>query len=514
MENPKPRFTGLLLHITSLPTDDVCGTFGEASRKWIKLLSSNNVSVWQFLPLAPTDSTGSPYSSPSSFALNPWFLDAHDLAKEGFITKETVNELPNGFFDKNIEKVDFKIADQRSYYLGKALRMNWNNQDHSRHVEFDCWSSSQIWLDDHACFMELRRQYKGLPWWKWPEKYSSHDISKLNDWKKNYKDNLLEHCLLQWHLSLQLDLLKEIAKENGVLLFGDMPFYVSRDSADVWANRELFSVFTGGNLYSQSGVPPDYFSDTGQLWGTPVYRWEKHRNEDFKWWRRRFKRSWSQLDLLRLDHFRALDSFWSVPGHEETAQNGCWLPSPGLELLAYLKNDYGGSLPLIAEDLGVITESVDSLRNYFGFPGMKILQFAFDGNENNPYLPENIKGYKWIVYTGTHDNSTTNGWWNYINDDVKDMVSNRYKGLFSSPSWALIEIGMKTDSVLFISPVQDLLSLDDNARFNKPGTIDGNWEWKLSEIDENLSFAINKYGILSESCKRSFYNAHDILGNM
>ncbi len=504
------RFSGILLHPTSLPSKEVCGTFGEPSRKWIKLLSENGISVWQFLPLSPVDSLGSPYSSLSSFALNPWFLDATDLVRDGYLPSSIIRELPNTSLDIDNSAIDFNLADLRSDEIGKALAAYWQKQSLSRHNKFNNWSRNQFWLDDHACFMEIRKQHNGLPWWEWKSSLSSHDSYELELWRAQNQDKLLEHYLVQWHLDRQWRELRKLASENEILLFGDLPFYVSRDSSDVWGKRHLFSVLSKGNLLTQSGVPPDYFSETGQLWGTPVYRWQKHKRTRYKWWRDRLNRQWDLVDLLRLDHFRALDSYWSVSGNDSTAENGCWLPSPGLELLSILKKDFGGNLPLVAEDLGIITSRVNQLREYFRFAGMKILQFAFDGNAENPYLPENIKGSNWVVYTGTHDNSTTNGWWNEINDEVKNRVYDIYDGSYEEPSWKLIEIGMRTEAILFVSPIQDILSLGEDCRLNKPGTIYNNWSWKLSEYDLYLKKSIIEYGNLSLESGRQSSNINKL----
>ncbi|AAQ00161.1 MULTISPECIES: 4-alpha-glucanotransferase [Prochlorococcus] len=505
-----PRFSGVLLHPSSLPSGGVCGTFGQPSRDWIKLLSENQIAVWQILPLAPPDSFGSPYSSPSGFAFNPWFLDANDLAKEGFINSDDINEFSETL-PSDSSKIDFTLATRRSNEIGKALIKNWKNQDSGKQIEFLDWSSNQHWLDDHVCFMELRRQFSYLPWWEWPSAFSSRNQNELGLWKIKHKDDLLEHALVQWHLNRQWNLLRKIAKKFNVAIFGDLPFYVSRDSADVWGNRSLFSIFSKGDLHSQSGVPPDYFSETGQLWGTPVYRWQKHKRTRFRWWRNRIRRQWLQVDLLRLDHFRALNSYWSVPGGQKTAQHGCWLPSPGLELLTILQQDYGKSLPLVAEDLGVITKQVNSLREHFGFPGMKILQFAFNGDPSNPYLPENFIGHKWIVYTGTHDNSTTVGWWDECDPEIKNRVSEGYDGAYNCPSWKLIDVGMKSNSILFISPIQDILSLGNEARLNKPGTIENNWSWKLEHFDNDFNKSISKYGEVSRSNGRSSDSRNSII---
>ena len=501
-----PRSMGVLLHPSSLPNSPVCGTFGAPARDWLRLLASNGIGVWQFLPLAITDKTGSPYSSLSCFSYNPWFLDVNDLVEEGFLPASVVKGLP-GQDDQNTTHIDFDLANLRSQRVGNYLRAFWEDQSSDRHNEFHAWCDKQFWLKDHALFIELRRQHNDLPWWEWPECFSQYQRAKSSFKETNFRSRLLEQYLLQWHLDRQWQALKKIAKGLGVLLFGDLPFYVSRDSSDVWSRTSLFSILRSGDLKLQSGVPPDYFSETGQLWGTPVYRWQKHKSTSFRWWRSRFARNFQQVDLLRIDHFRALSAYWSVPGENSTAKDGYWLPSPGLKLLTLLKKDLRGKLPLVAEDLGFITPEVESLRDHFGLPGMKILQFAFDGNNENPYLPENINGNDWIVYTGTHDNSTTLGWWNELDNEAKILVSSRFKGQEKSPCWQLIEIGLATDAKLFVVPVQDLLSLDDSNRFNKPGTVGNNWTWRLQGFDSSLINSLSKYDLLGQSYKRSFNNA-------
>ncbi len=505
------RFSGVLLHPTSLPGKGGCGGFGDEAKEWLKLLADSGISVWQVLPLSPPDSTGSPYSSPSSFALNPYFLDVKSLVREGYLPKQIVDEL-TAFGDKDNYSFEFEVANSNLQIIGRALRESWANQRSSSHKEFLDWSSSQFWLEDHVFFMELRRQHNELPWWEWPLEFASHKTAKLKAWKVNCENNLLEHSLIQWHLNRQWSSIKSLAKDLGILIFGDLPFYVSRDSADVWGNRSLFSIFLNGSIHQQSGVPPDYFSETGQLWGTPVYRWDKHIKTHFRWWRERVSRQWSQVDLLRLDHFRALNAFWSVPGDRITAQNGFWSPSPGLQLLKVLRNDYGGKLPLVAEDLGIITPQVEQLRDFHDLPGMKILQFAFDGNMQNPYLPENINNYRSVVYTGTHDNATTKGWWEDLDCDSKSRVLDRVNGEMDSPSWKMIEMGLRTNTFLFIAPLVDLLELDNNSRFNTPGTVEGNWSWRLSKFDNHLLTALDKYGSLGRSYGRSFENVFSILG--
>ncbi len=484
---------GVLLHPSALPLSPVCGSFGKPAREWIRALALNGIGVWQFLPLAPCDSTGSPYSSPSSFAFNTCFLDADDLVEEGFLSSSLISDLP-GANQLNVSSSDFHLAEKRGKKLGRLLREAWSIQSAERHRAFNRWCGKQFWLEDHVLFTELRLQHDGLPWWQWPQPFASHNPIALQIWKRKYTNKLLEHRLIQWHLDMQWQTLKSLAHELGVILFGDLPFYVSRDSADVWGSRGLFSILPGGELVEQSGVPPDYFSATGQLWGTPVYRWDRHRFTHFDWWRRRFTRHLDQVDLLRIDHFRALESYWEVPGNKETAEDGCWKASPGADLLNFLSKDCGGNLPLVAEDLGIITPEVEHLRDEFGLPGMKILQFAFNGDCNNPYLPENIKGNTWVVYTGTHDNPTTLGWWNSLDLETKEQINQRSDGSYDSPGWKLVEIGLQTEARLVIVPLQDLLLLDNHARFNTPGTTEGNWCWRLTSLDYQLLEALKSYG--------------------
>jgi 4-alpha-glucanotransferase len=443
---------------------------------------------------------GSPYSSPSSFAFNPWFLDENDLFREGFLA----NNLRNFYSEteKLDNRVDSQSANSKVKFLSSALVDCWEKQNSTIKKEFDSWCEKQFWLEAHSIFMELKVQNNNLPWWEWPEKFAVYDKQKLTSWKKKNEKALLAHNLIQWHLDRQWKLIRELAKNLGIYLFGDVPFYVSKDSADVWSNPSLFSILSNSDTYLQSGVPPDYFSETGQLWGNPVYRWKRHKANKFRWWRKRISRHLEQVDFLRLDHFRALEAFWAIPGKDQTAENGFWLPSPGKELLGLIKKDCGGSLPLVAEDLGLITSKVEKLRDDYKLAGMKILQFAFDGNLDNPYLPENIKDKNWIVYTGTHDNSTSLGWWRDMDQDRKEQIKEKILDFEDFSSWELIRIGMETKAKLFVAPMQDLLNLDNSARLNKPGTIENNWSWRLSGNNLNIKEALRKYGDLAEKYKR------------
>ena len=513
MSTPQRR-AGVLLHPTALPGPGGCGTFGQAAADWLALLGRHGIGVWQLLPLAPTDGTGSPYSSPSGSALNPWLLDPEQLVQQGFLSPEERDQLPT----TPSSRLDPDLQARRATALGAALRRCWGGQSPACQLTFARWRRRQAsWLQDHCRFMVLRRLHGGQPWWQWPEALAQRQGAALRSLEREQAPLLLEEALLQWHLQRQWQALRRQARAQGVQVFGDLPFYVAHDSADVWSRPGLFSLAPGGRLREQSGVPPDYFSATGQLWGTPVYRWWRHTISGFRWWLSRLNRQLELFDLLRLDHFRALQAYWSVPGGDATAEHGRWRPSPGTALLASLWLQEGlrgrllpgrwprlGRLPLVAEDLGVITPPVEALRDRFGLPGMKILQFAFDGNPANPYLPANIQGRRWVVYTGTHDNATALGWWQALDGESRWRVEQALGAPVQAPGWQLLELAAATDAELVIVPLQDLLELGDGARFNTPGTTGaGNWSWRLEQPITELEGALQGYGELARRHRRS-----------
>ncbi|MEA5475734.1 4-alpha-glucanotransferase [Synechococcus sp. CCY9201] len=515
------RLCGVLLHPTALPGTPVCGTFGSHAHALIDLLADQGIAAWQLLPLAPTDGTGSPYSSPSGSALNPWLLDADDLVTQGFLEPGDLEALPSDGSEPMAESsagapgpapLDLSLAPARAAALGRLLVQRWASQPLDQKQRFGRWRRQQrSWLRDHCRFMVLRRLQEGQPWWNWPGPLARRHSRALRTLDQQHGPALLEEGLLQWHLQRQWDGLQRHAHRRGVQLIGDLPFYVAHDSADVWRHRSLFSLQFDGSLAQQSGVPPDYFSATGQLWGTPVYRWSAHWLGGFRWWLRRLGRQLQLFDRLRLDHFRALQAYWSIPGSDTTAQNGTWQPSPGWPLLALLWLDCwrrggllpDGRLPLIAEDLGVITPAVEALRDSFALPGMKILQFAFDGNADNPYLPANYRGNRWVVYTGTHDNATSRSWWDGLDQGGRDRVRAVVGADVTAPGWQLLEAALATEAELVVVPLQDLLELDDRARFNTPGTTGGNWCWRLNRSISDLKGPLLGFGRLADRYGRS-----------
>ena len=472
------RRSGVLLHPTALPGSPACGSLGAVAEAWIDALADQGIGAWQLLPLAPTDGTGSPYSSPSSFALNPWLLDGERLRADGLVELSDLEALPHAAAG---ERLDLELAEQRAAQLAQALRRRMPSWPQSLLGDFKRWRREQaFWLVDHCRFMVLRRLHQQQPWWQWPQPLARHRPGSLRRLDREQAESLEAEALLQWQLQRQWQRLLDRARRRGVEVIGDLPFYVAHDSADVWSRRWLFSVRGDGRLRTQSGVPPDYFSATGQLWGTPVYRWPLHRFSRFGWWMRRLQRQLELVDLLRLDHFRALEAAWCVPGGDDTALAGVWRRSPGEALLRRFQAlRRGMPLPLIAEDLGVITPAVELLRDRYQLPGMKILQFAFDGHSDNPYLPQNYAGSGWVVYTGTHDNATSIGWWQSLGHDERQRVEACLGAAVQAPGWQLLELALGSSAELAVVPLQDLLELGDEARFNTPGTLAGNWSWRL-----------------------------------
>ncbi|MEB3173163.1 MAG: 4-alpha-glucanotransferase [Cyanobacteriota bacterium] len=478
--------------MSALPGPQACGSFGREAHDWITLLGQRGISVWQVLPLAPVDGTGSPYSSPSGSALNPQLLDRASLVQEGWLPARLQQaELPA---------------------VAAGLAAQWHQcANPQQRKAFGRWRRRQHhWLEDHCRYAVIKRLEGNRPWWQWSAPLARRQSAALRQLEREQADALLQEALLQWQLQRQWHRLQQHAKRCGVQLVGDLPFYVAHDSADVWSRPALFAISASGQLQQQSGVPPDYFSATGQLWGTPVYRWGAHGRSGFRWWLQRLLRQLELFDLLRLDHFRALQAYWSVPGDAPTAEHGRWKLSPGWPLLGLLwlacaargRLLPGSRLPLIAEDLGVITRGVEWLRDGFALPGMKILQFAFDGDPANPYLPTNYKGQRWVVYTGTHDNATTLGWWHQLDGASRERVAAALGSPVQAPSWQLATLALRSRAALAVVPLQDLLELGDEARFNTPGTAQGNWSWRLSQPISSLEGALKGYGELAAATGR------------
>jgi 4-alpha-glucanotransferase len=481
------RSSGILMHITSLPGKHGIGTLGKEAYEFIDLLKEGGQKYWQTLPLGPTSPIFgySPYSSYSSFAGNYLFINLEMLQKEAWMRTYVMSELPaneyNDFVDFN-KIISFKLpllkkACENFYkYAGGETRKNLNQ----------FCESSNYWLEDYALYMSAAEHYNNFNWLTWDEEIRLRTPRAIKKWKEKLKSEMDFHKFLQYVFYQQWHPLKKYANENGIKIIGDIPIYLNFDSADAWSNPGIFQLdYKTLKFTAVAGVPPDYFSSTGQRWGNPLYSWWKNgqlKQETFDWWVKRLTHIFLYFDIVRLDHFRGFESYWSIPASEPTAVNGQWEKGPGIDFFKHLNKEIG-DLPIIAEDLGIITPQVEKLRDQLMLPGMKILQFAFDFNNKNPYLPHNYTTPNCIVYTGTHDNNTTNGWFyeNEIDENTREYVL-KYLRLNHRDEfhWQLISTAMSSIAKLSMFPTQDILGYAGKFRMNTPGKPQGNWSWKLT----------------------------------
>ncbi|MFA7060160.1 MAG: 4-alpha-glucanotransferase [Pedobacter sp.] len=467
------RSCGVLLHPTSLPGAEGIGTLGDDARRFIDLLAGMGMSFWQVLPLTPPACGNSPYSAFSAFAGNPLLIDLEQLVREGDLPIEYCHEVDNG------EQVDFdNVTDVKLNVLHQAATTFFAAGRTMRMEEFWRFCDNTEWLHDYALFMALKRRYKGKSWHRWPAEVALLTRGMYEDESVDLGNEIGIQKYLQWQFHRQWQTLREYAATHGVAIIGDLPIFVAYDSADVWCNRDLFLLDDKGSPTVVAGVPPDYFSKNGQLWGNPLYNWSALEQQGYTWWIKRFQHMFDRFDCVRIDHFLGFESAWHVPAGERTAVKGMWVKGPGKLFFDSLHASLG-KLSFIAEDLGVITPEVEALRNYCGYPGMKILQFAFDSGPANPYLPHNhVKNC--VVYTGTHDNDTTQGWFNALSPANQRMALD-YLGTDGRKIVTdMVRVGLMSVSNTVIIPFQDLLNLPTEARMNIPGTATGNWGWRFS----------------------------------
>ncbi len=463
------RRAGVLLHITSLPNAHGLGNMGKEAYNFINFLHDTGIKVWQTLPLGMPHGDSSPYQCLSAHAGNPALICFEDLVAKGWLqeTEQAQFSEVNGY-DYHQDCLINKA------YLGfKNLASKAEQQDFA-----DFCIDKAAWLDDFALFVALRHEFAKQCWNQWPEQLKERDASALTKARNRLQAVIHVIKFEQFIFYLQWMALKKYANERNVLLFGDIPIFVSYDSADVWANRDVFKLDKKGDMEVVAGVPPDYFSETGQRWGNPHYDWKKLKKSKFTWWNARIRSQLELFDILRIDHFRGFEAAWEIPAKEETAINGKWVKAPGKALLAALKKEFG-DIPLVAEDLGIITPEVDALRMEFKLPGMKILQFAFGDNADNPYLPHNYD-HNSVVYTGTHDNDTTLGWFNGLQDHEKARIYGYLGCSQASMPYLLVGTAFASVANLAIVPMQDILELGSDCRMNTPGTVEGNWQWQFS----------------------------------
>ena len=459
----RQRSSGVLLHLTSLPT----ATIGDDAYRFIDFLSACGCTIWQMLPLGPTHSDESPYQSLSAFAIDTRFICRHTLVG-----------LPWGG-----ELTQYLTASEAEFFQ-QAYKLFCHAGDHRQKMAFQQFCQQQAhWLDDYALFREIRRQNNHIAWPEWPAALRDREPEAIETFTTQHYNAIAQYRFQQFLFWQQWQALKEYANSKDILLFGDMPIFVSHDSADVWANQSLFLLNQDKYPSHVAGVPPDYFSETGQRWGNPLYDWPVHKTQAFQWWQQRMLNQISYFDLIRIDHFRGFEAYWQIPASCDTAIEGQWQDAPG-DALFHCLSEQLGALPLVAEDLGIITPAVTALRKKYQMPGMKILQFAFGSDADNPYLPHHHERHS-IVYTGTHDNNTGLGWYQSASEQEKHYFSQYSGENMATMPWPLQYMAWQSVAQIAITPMQDILALDATARMNTPGTTIGNWRWKMKWQDVN-----------------------------
>ena len=484
----RSRASGILLHPTSLPGPWGLGEIGPQAAAFIRDLAAMRQKYWQVLPLGPTGYGDSPYQSFSSFAGNPLLISFDTLLADGLLTRAELADFPTLPEDR----VDFGAVITARFSVLRAVTTNFAQRASAalqRDFENFC-AQHVLWLPDYALFMALKAAHGGGSWTDWPAEHARRDPAALAAARQQWRAEIHAVCVQQFLFDRQWQALRQLARQQGIQVIGDVPIFVAQDSADVWANRDLFFLDAAGRPTVVAGVPPDYFSATGQLWGNPLYRWDAHAATGYAWWLARLRRTLQLVDLVRLDHFRGFEAYWEIPAGEPTAIRGRWVKGPGAQFFAAVRNALG-ELPLIAEDLGMITDEVHRLRDEFALPGMRILQFSFGHLGREPQLlpaafPENC-----AVYSGTHDNDTTCGWF-HATPGASDtraseavlaerayILNYLHKRKDTDISWAFIKLAFQNQARLAIVPLQDVLGLGSEARMNTPGLPGGNWQWRF-----------------------------------
>ena len=483
---PVPRRSGVLLHPTSLPGPYGLGELGPHAMRWLDWLVESGQRLWQVLPLGPTGYGDSPYQSFSSFAGNPYLISLERLHEEGWLKAEDLvgGDFGGGRVDFG-PVIEFRLQALRS--AAEAWRSWAGEDDRARFAAFR--ERAGAWLDDFALFMALKEAHGGRSWVEWDAPLRQRKKKALAAARETHDEAIERHMLWQWWFDRQWGDVRAAARERGIVILGDVPIFVAFDSADTWADQDLFHLDDDGNPTVIAGVPPDYFSATGQRWGNPLYRWNRHEKHDFAWWIARVRRTLELVDELRIDHFRGFEAYWEIPAEEPTAVKGRWVKGPGQPLFDALRASLAsegdaltgerGDLPIVAEDLGVITAGVEKLRDDNALPGMKVLQFAFAADAADPYLPHNYPANA-VVYTGTHDNDTTVGWYAQAPERERDFLRRYLARDAANVAWDLWRAAQSSVAETAVAPLQDLLGLGSEARMNTPGAPSGNWGWRFS----------------------------------
>jgi len=471
------RSSGILFHPTSLPGKYGIGTLGKEAYAFIDFLKKSRQKLWQIFPLGPTGYGDSPYQSFSSFAGNPYLIDFDLLIEAHLLSEEDLRDV---FFGDNEEYIDYGAIYNQKYPLLRKAYENFKSSDnHEMKENLEHFKRENAsWLNDYSLYISLKNHFNGLPWNEWAHDIKNREHGAMEHYRNELADDIEYHNFIQFLFFKQWGDVKRYANENGIKIIGDIPIFVAADSSDAWANPEIFLFDEERKPVKVAGVPPDYFSATGQLWGNPLYNWQKLKETNYSWWVERVRANLSTCDIIRIDHFRGFEAYWAVPYGDDTAINGQWEPGPGIDLFNAIKSQLG-ELPIIAEDLGLMTQGVIDLREATGFPGMKILGFAFDSGEENDYLPHTYTK-NCVVYTGTHDNDTLIGWFQKAKEEdrqfARDYLNSRSD---DEIHWDAIRGAWSSVASMAISPVQDVLGLGSEARINTPGVAAGNWQWRL-----------------------------------
>jgi 4-alpha-glucanotransferase len=466
------RASGILLHPTSLPGAGT-GELGEQAFRFVDWLEYAEQSLWQLLPLVAVNEGGSPYNALSAFAGNPLLISPSELAIHGLLAGEDAVPPP----ELGEEHLDFAAVLRWKDDVLRAAQSILHDDEELR-ADFAAYRAEEAaWLDDYALFRALRDAHGGTAWTEWPRPLRDREPNALEQARHDLGAEVERHAYAQYLFDLQWSAVRGYANEHGIRIVGDVPIFVAHDSADVWAHPDLFTLDEAGNPTVVSGVPPDYFSATGQRWGNPLYRWNRLKETGYRWWIDRFRRTLEMVDVVRIDHFRGFESYWEVPGDADTAIHGQWLPGPGRALFDAVRAELG-ELPVIAEDLGIITREVEVLRDDLGLPGMRVLQFAFGGEDaDNPHRPGNYV-HNAVAYTGTHDNDTCLGWYADADREARLQVQ-ALAGGDGEMNWRMLEVVMRSEAGWAVVPLQDVLGLGSQARMNTPGVPEGNWAWRL-----------------------------------
>ncbi len=488
------RRSGVLLHPTSLPSRYVIGDLGPAAAGFLNYVASAKQTLWQVLPLGPTGFGDSPYASPSAFAGNPLLIAPEPLVDGGLL--ETADLEPLAALPK--DRVDFgQLLPLKRALLEKAFS---RRPDHMA-SRIDAFHRAQAeWLDDYALFTALTEKYGYWP--DWPSPLRDREWSALDRARAELESQIAFHVFSQFLFFEQWHFLRARANQLGISIVGDIPIFVAHDSADVWAHRHLFKLDESGHRLVVAGVPPDYFSATGQLWGNPLYNWKAMAEDGYAWWLARIRHLMDMVDVVRVDHFRGFEAAWEVPAEAETAVEGEWVKGPGIGLFEAIDRGLGSHVPIIAEDLGLITDEVRALLAQSGFPGMKVLQFAFGGGSDNPYLPHNFKSPNCVVYTGTHDNDTTLGWYSSASEEERAGVAQYLGAEPSDIPFDLMRLALSSTANTAIVPLQDVLGLGSEARMNVPGSMGTSWTWRV-QADQLDPACADRLAELTETYGRS-----------